>query len=100
MNKQICPKCEGHKQTFRFVNRGAAGCANGYYPCEFCNATGEVEAEKFELLELGKQLSQKRQDRDCMMRVCAKAYGFQSTFERSNLEHGRATKEEVLNALT
>jgi hypothetical protein len=99
MKKQICPACEGRKQTFRFVNRGyKKGCENGYYPCEFCGATGEVEPEKFELLELGKQLRQKRVDRRIMMRECARSFGC-DIGEWTNLENARATKQEVLDAL-
>ena len=46
MNKQICPKCEGEKQTFRRINRGADGCQSDYFPCQFCDGRGEVENKR------------------------------------------------------
>ena len=100
MKKQICPSCEGRKQTFRLINRGyGKGCENGYYPCEFCSATGEVEPEKLELLELGKELRAVRVERRIMARVCAYNFGLAFPSTWFDLVNGRATKEEVLKAL-
>jgi len=85
-----CPRCEGKGWSGPVhINRGDQPHEwRERMDCDFCGATGKIDADKREAVEFGKRLRAKRVAREESLMEAAKRLGMKPS-ELSGLETGR-----------
>ena len=94
MNIINCPKCCGKKQTY---HRCFPTQLSGWKPCETCDATGTISEIKEAMLEIGRDIKQKRIKLRVLTRDIAATNNF-TLGKWSDIEQGRNTLENAYRA--
>ncbi len=94
MNQITCPRCQGEKQVY--INCFPTALA-GWQKCDVCDGIGTITEIKQAMIEIGKDVREKRIKLRILTRDIAAKYNF--TFaEWSNIEQGRNTLENAYRA--